>query len=105
MWWSTLSKSLCLKDGRRVETLSDARSMILLLPPADQAQDRWRCAAAMLMTAATTGRHDHIAIATGLLEHALTDPTRSSVKLAGDVSKKPPARSIRRRTVKAKRRA
>jgi predicted aldo/keto reductase-like oxidoreductase len=79
--------------------------MILSLPSRDQAQDRWQRAAAMLMTAAETGRPDHISIAEAQLERALTDPTQSSVRLAGDVSKKPPARSIRRRTVGATSRA
>jgi len=105
MWWSTLSSPLHLEDGRRIETLSDARCMILSLPPADQAQDRWQRAAAMLMTAAETGRRDHISIAQAQLERALTDPTQSSVRLAGDVSKRPPARSIGRRSRARKKRA
>jgi len=97
MWWSTLSPPLHLNDGRSVETLADARGLILSLPPADQAQDRWQRAAAMLMTAAETGRRDHISIAEAQLERALTDPTQSWVTLAEMVYKKPAAPSVRRR--------
>jgi hypothetical protein len=99
MRWSTLNKPI------RLETLFDARGRLLSLPPADQAQDRWQRAAAMLMTAATTGLHDHITIAEAQLERALTDPTQSSVRLARDASKRPPAPSIGRRGLWRRRRA
>jgi hypothetical protein len=98
MWYASLSRFLLLADGRRLETLADARQLILSLPARDQAQDRWQRAAAMLMTAATTGRRDHIVVATGMIERAVTDPTRGAI-----AEKKPPARSIRRRTGAKKR--
>jgi hypothetical protein len=59
----------------------------------------------MLMTAAETGRRDHITIAEAQIERALTDPTQGSVRLAGHASKKPPARWIRRRPARSTRRA
>ena len=41
-----------LPNGKRLETLSDARSYILALPEADQAATKWQTAAGQLLKAA-----------------------------------------------------
>jgi len=90
-----------LADGRCLCSLEDAARMILSLPPKEQAQLRWQNAAGMLTTAIETGRDDHAALATMQLERALTWAPLGSVSLAEEPpQKKPPARSIRRQTVR-----
>ena len=51
-WSRKLIPTLVLKDGRRIETLSDARNLILGLLEGQQRAPHWRHAADLLIYAA-----------------------------------------------------
>jgi hypothetical protein len=51
-WSRKLKPPLDLKDGRRLETLDDARRLLLTLPARHKESTYWRYAAALLMEAA-----------------------------------------------------
>jgi hypothetical protein len=56
-WSSDLARPIVLRDGTRLETLSDARGFILSLPEADQMRQAWQTAAGDLVEVAE-GRGD-----------------------------------------------
>lgn len=57
-WSAPLSKPLTLRDGKKLETLADARRLILTLPDGDQERNAWQKAAELLMAAADGGDVD-----------------------------------------------
>jgi len=59
-WTSKLKPSLLLKDGRAIETLADARAVILSLPEHQQRRPYWEYAAPRLMNAARGGKREAI---------------------------------------------
>ena len=70
-WTSTFKTSLALKDGRAIETLADARAVILSLPDHQQRRPYWEYAAQLLMDAAQGGKHEAIEEAYWQLMRAL----------------------------------
>ena len=70
-WTSKLKSPLALKDGRTIETLADARAMILELPEFQQRRPYWEYAAQLLMDAAQGGKRGAIEDAYWQLTRAL----------------------------------
>ena len=54
-WQARLSRPLTLRDGKKLETLADARRLILALSESDQERNAWQHAAALLIEAAESG--------------------------------------------------
>jgi len=59
-WTSKFKTPLALKDGRTIETLADARAVILSLPKYSQRRAYWGYAATLLMAAAQGGKREAI---------------------------------------------
>jgi hypothetical protein len=103
-WNSRLRHPIPLSDSRVLRTLADARDMVLSLPERDQRQDKWQMLARLLMGAARADNASLTAIATHRIEEALRQPPFTVVRLANDIEKKPPAPSVRRRSMAKARR-
>jgi hypothetical protein len=55
MSWSTkIWKPIKLKDGRSIETLADARAIMLALPELHQRNPHWQYAAELLLSASNS---------------------------------------------------
>jgi hypothetical protein len=54
-WHARLSQSIIMRDGKRLVTLADARTVVLALPAADQERATWKAAARLLIAAAEQG--------------------------------------------------
>jgi hypothetical protein len=87
MWNVRLARPVRLEDGRTINTLSDAREIILGLPDEDQRRPQWQAVAGLLLSAASAGCPDLLAIANGRLEvmlprlaHTPTKPLAQSVR-------------------------
>ncbi|MBO0754805.1 MAG: hypothetical protein J2P54_03020 [Bradyrhizobiaceae bacterium] len=85
MWNVRLARPIQLEDGRTINTLSDAREIILGLPEEDQCRPQWQAIAGLLLSAASAGSPDLLAIANARLEvmlptlsHAATKPLARS---------------------------
>jgi DNA-binding SARP family transcriptional activator len=59
-WTSRLKSPIKLKGGRSVETLADARTVILELPEYQQRRPYWEYTAQLLMAAAQGGKREAI---------------------------------------------
>ena len=70
-WTSECKTPLRLKVGRAIETLADARNVILSLPEYQQRRDYWGYAATLLMGAAQAGNRETIEDAYRQLARAL----------------------------------
>jgi hypothetical protein len=70
-WTSKFKITLALKDGRTIETLADARTVILSLPDHQQRRPYWEYAAQLLMDAAQGGKREAIEQAYWQLMRAL----------------------------------
>jgi hypothetical protein len=70
-WTSKFKTPLTLKDGQAIETLADARDVILSLPEYQQRRDYWGYAATLLMGAAQRGKREAIEDAYWQLKRAL----------------------------------
>jgi hypothetical protein len=68
MWNVRLARPVHLEDGRTISTLSDAREIILGLPEEDQRRPQWQAVAGLLLSAASAGCPDLLAIANARLE-------------------------------------
>jgi hypothetical protein len=55
-WTRSFNAPIFLRDGRKIKTLGDARSLVLSLVPRQQSQPSWQFAAELLLVAA--GRDD-----------------------------------------------
>lgn len=89
MWNVRLTRPVQLEDGRTVNTLSDAREIILALPEEDQRRPQWQAIAGLLLSAASAGCPDLLAIANARLEvmlprlaHTCARPIAQSVRRA-----------------------
>jgi hypothetical protein len=87
MWNVRLARPVRLEDGRTINTLSDAREIILGLPEEDQRRPQWQAVAGLLLSAASAGCPDLLAIANARLEvmlprlaHTPTKPLAQSVR-------------------------
>jgi hypothetical protein len=59
-WTSKLKAVMALKDGRTLETLDDARAVILGMSENAQRRPYWEYAAQLLMGAARSGKREAI---------------------------------------------
>jgi hypothetical protein len=89
MWNVRLARPVHLEDGRTINTLSDAREIILGLPEEDQRRPQWQAVAGLLLSAASAGCPDLLAIANARLEVMLP-------RLAHSTATNTLAQSIRR---------
>jgi hypothetical protein len=87
-----LPKPLALDDGRCLRTIDDAQLMIRRLPRDERATIQWQLVAPALLTASTTGRSDHIMLASEKLEQALAAKRSRNARLLDE--KKPMAASV-----------
>jgi hypothetical protein len=95
MWNIRLARPILLADGRTINTLSDAREIILGLPEEDQRRPQWQAIAGLLLSAASAGSPDLLAIANARLELMLPSLAHTPMK--------PMTRSVRsghRRSIK-----
>jgi hypothetical protein len=70
-WTSKLKATMALKDGRTLETLADARALILSLSENAQRRPYWEYAGQLLMDAAQSGKREAIEEAYWQLMRAL----------------------------------
>jgi hypothetical protein len=68
MWNVRLARPVHLEDGRTINTLSDARAIILGLAQEDQRRPQWQAMAGLLLSAAGAGCPDLLAIVNARLE-------------------------------------
>lgn len=66
-----LTKSIVLKDGRRLNCLADVRYLILKLHPQQHGEEHWQSAAELLMVAGLSQDAGDLRAATEQLERAL----------------------------------
>jgi hypothetical protein len=52
-WARKFANPIALKDGRTIETLAEARGLLLSLPEADQRKEHWLYAGGLMQEAAT----------------------------------------------------
>jgi hypothetical protein len=92
-----LSKPLVMSDGRSLRTVGDAIEVVLEMPNHALAASEWTQVPRLLKAACFSGDDDDAARATSRLEAALSAAPFGNARLA-DKNKKPPARSVRRRS-------
>ena len=103
-WVLRLHQPIHLDDGRIIETLADARALVLSLPDTHRQLKKWQEIAHSLMRAAVTGNEKLLAVVEGKILQALIRPPRAPVTLFELPPKKPVAKSVRRRPSKQGRR-
>jgi hypothetical protein len=77
-WSAPLARPIFLRNGTRLETLADARKLILGLPAGDQMRSSWQKAAELLMAAAE--HNGDIEAATKQIEAALFMQARLALR-------------------------
>ena len=95
-WSLPLAEPVDVSSVLTLRTLADARAFILSLSDADQRQSHWQQLAALLVTCVRTEDLLLRAIFTGRLQDALTHPPFPKHPMPD--RRKPPARSVRRRS-------
>jgi hypothetical protein len=80
MWNVRLARPVHLEDGRTINTLADAREIILGLPEDDQLRPQWQAIAGLLLSAASAGSPDLLAIANARLEVMLPRLAHTATK-------------------------
>jgi hypothetical protein len=86
MWNVRLARPVHLEDGRTINTLSDAREIILGLPEEARRRPQWQAIAGLLLSVANAHCPNPLAIANARLEvmlpmlaHTPTKPLAQSV--------------------------
>jgi hypothetical protein len=100
MWNVRLARPVRLEDGRTVNTLSDAREIILGLPEEDQRRPQWQAVAGLLLSAASAGCPELLAIANARLEVMLPRLTHTPTKRLAQSVRRVNRRSIKKRVSK-----
>jgi hypothetical protein len=95
MWNVRLARPVRLEDGRTINTLSDAREIILGLPEEDQRRPQWQAIAGLLLSTASAGCPDLLAIANARLEVMLPKLAHTPTQSIRRVNR----RSIKKRLV------
>jgi hypothetical protein len=97
MWNVRFARPVHLEDGRTINTLSDAREIILGLPEEDQRRPQWQAIAGLLLSAASAGCPDLLAIANARLEVMLPRLTQTPTKPLAQSVRGVKSRSIKKR--------
>src|SRR5580704_2258016 len=92
-----LCEPIHLDDGRVIETLADARALVLSLPVNHQNLKKWQDVAHLVMRTADTGNENLLAVVESQIKEALRRPPFAPVRLVELPPKKPAARSVKRR--------
>jgi hypothetical protein len=92
-----LHEPLYLDDGRTIETLADARALVLSLPINHQNLKKWQDIAHLVMRTASTGNKNLLAVIESQIAEALRRPPFAPVRLVEATEKKPAAPSVKRR--------